>query len=353
MKKIIFALIIFCATLFFASCEKDTPTQGGSSHNTDTPDTDVEEPELDNQEGALSGLFSINGNGDRVRFAQGNLQFCFDGRRTAADGSSKQGVFRFAQNQWDYIGSLDKGTLPGCDNSKIEAGYPGWVDLLGWATSGYENRSDNHCWFNMPWSSAGIPTNFDDNYTGYGPSMNMADLNLTGSSANYDWGVYNPITNGGNTPGQWRLLTNSEWVYLRNLRPHASEKFATGCIVLSHSDRNDTVRGCIFLPDRWKLPEGLSFRLMSANGSSNYTDNLYNISQWKQMEAAGAVFLPAGGYRKTNAVSLVNVGGFYWTSTCFSNSDAYHVYFRHGTLVTDRHTDRWRGQSVRLVHVNK
>ena len=60
-------------------------------------------------EGALSGRFTINANGDRVVFSQGNLQY--------KDGTG----WRFAEHQWDFIGAWNTSD---------------WVDLFGWGTWG-------------------------------------------------------------------------------------------------------------------------------------------------------------------------------------------------------------------------
>lgn len=49
-------------------------------------------------EGAISGKFTINGNGDKVFFAKGNLQ-----ATTTDNGASW--TWAFATNQWDYVGN--------------------------------------------------------------------------------------------------------------------------------------------------------------------------------------------------------------------------------------------------------
>ena len=60
-------------------------------------------------DGALSGKFTINANGDQIVFSQGNLQY--------KDGTG----WRFAEHQWDFIGAWDTSD---------------WVDLFGWGTWG-------------------------------------------------------------------------------------------------------------------------------------------------------------------------------------------------------------------------
>ena len=132
--------------------------------------------------GALNGEFTINDKGGKICFSQGALQF-----------NPAKYEFRFAMNQYDIIGK---------DNEKIAPTYNGWIDLFGWGTSGFMGCQ---------------PTEVSDNARDYGPS--------TGGIAgtNYDWGVYNPITNGGNKEGLWRTPTRVEWEYLIEKRPNASK----------------------------------------------------------------------------------------------------------------------------------
>ncbi|MBQ0016978.1 MAG: hypothetical protein KBT04_08355, partial [Bacteroidales bacterium] len=59
--------------------------------------------------------------------------------------------------------------------------------------------------YNIPKKAEALENWNNCNYTGFGPSINQVDTNLTGTSANYDWGVYNVISNGGNVVGRWRI----------------------------------------------------------------------------------------------------------------------------------------------------
>ena len=56
--------------------------------------------------------------------------------------------------------------------------------------------------------------------------------------------------------------------------------------------------GVILLPDNWTAPAGISFTPgWLASGTDFPTvNNTYNTWDWKKMEEAGAVFLPAGGW---------------------------------------------------------
>ena len=57
---------------------------------------------------------------------------------------------------------------------------------------------------------------------------------------NYDWGVYNAISNGRNTKGLWRTLTIEEWKYIINTRENASDKWGIASI--------DGMNGLVILP---------------------------------------------------------------------------------------------------------
>ncbi|MBP5563076.1 MAG: hypothetical protein J6X51_03480, partial [Bacteroidales bacterium] len=253
--------------------------------------------------GSINGIFSVSSS-KKVYFSQGNLQY------RASDGR-----WKFAEHQYDYIGDA---------NSNISSTYSNYIDLFGWGTSGW--NSGAVCY--QPWS---ISTSYSDYYPG-GSYTN----NLTGNCANADWGVYNAIYNGGNQSGQWRTLTKDEWVYVFQGRNNASSKYGHGKV--------NGVCGMILLPDNWSLPSGLSFTA----GDSSWA-NSYTADQWVQMEANGAVFLPAAGVRFGTSVNNVGSYGFYWSAS-YNNSDyAYSLFFDSGYLDPSGNFGRRSGQSVRLV----
>ena len=281
-------------------------------------------------EGALSGKFTINANGDQIVFSQGNLQY-----------KATTNTWRFAENQWDTIGGA---------NWNIAADYDGWIDLFGWGTSGYDNTVNDPFAVNyQPWSNSTAALNLtltvndteyqsnDVNMYGYGPSSFMEDGDLSGSSANYDWGVYNAISNGGNQAGLWRTLNMDEWYYMLTSRSNANDlrSQATVC----------GVHGYVLLPDNFNLPDGLSWSAQTRN----WDTNTYASQAWSAMAAAGAVFLPTAGCR-TNAIMRVGSYGAYWSASRGTNQRALSSGFwdDHGgnQMYT---TNRYSGLSVRLV----
>jgi hypothetical protein len=275
--------------------------------------------------GAINGKFSINSIGDKVYFSQGNLQY---------QASTK--TWRFAENQYDYVGS---------PNINISSTYSGWIDLFGWGTSGYHDVNDPDNLYYWPWSKSDSQVNTSPNSCnvyGYGPSTNMTDPSLTGTSANYDWGVYNPISNGGNTANQWRTLTRNEWSYVFNTRRTTSGfRYAKANV--------NNVNGVILLPDDWSTS---TYSLSNTNTSdASFSSNTLTASQWSVLEQAGAVFLPAAGDRLGTSFYGNGSSGRYWTASYDDSSCACLISFRDLTINIFLISTRCNGFSVRLVCV--
>lgn len=262
-------------------------------------------------EGGLSKTFSI-ADGVTVFFSQGNLRY---------KPSTKE--WAFASSQTSRVGT---------GNTSIAEDYTGWIDLFGWGTSGYNNVA--------PYISV-------QDYTKYANVQNIA-------GSNYDWGVYNKISNGGNEAGLWRTLTADEWLYLFYSRENADSLFAFGVV-------NGT-NGLILLPDNWQQPEGIDFYPSTTKGlmpegkyfwnmaSDNYEHNTYTKDQWSKMEEAGAVFLPAAGYRRGNEVEELNEYGAYWTASGRTDNFAYRFLFYSSILSPGgSNITYYYGYSVRLV----
>ena len=259
-------------------------------------------------EGTINGCFTINANGDQVWFSQGNLQY-----------QASSNTWRFATNQYDYIGSA---------NSNISQTYSGWIDLFGWGTSGWNCGNTYY----RPWDS-----NNNNSDALYGPS---GEHNLTGSYANSDWGYYNAISNGGNATHQWRTLTQGEWDYVFNTRStNSGIRYAKAQVA--------GVNGVILLPDDWSTSY---YSLSNTNSSgADYTSNVISSSNWtSSLQSHGAVFLPAAGGRRGASVYDAGSYGHYWSSWYSGSSRAWLVYFGSRNLYTSNY-GRGSGLSVRLV----
>ncbi|MBQ8386964.1 MAG: leucine-rich repeat protein [Paludibacteraceae bacterium] len=245
------------------------------------------------------GLFAVSAD-KQVVFSPGNLQY-----HPAND------EWRFAENQTDYIGDA---------NSNIAADYDGWIDLFGWSTSA---------------TNFGVSTSID--YNDYSGSF-------------VDWGT-NQI--GADAPNTWRTLSKDEWMYIFYDRTNAQSLFALGSV--------NGVNGTIILPDNWTTPDGVSFvasttQGLSWNGSyysnsngNNFSHNTYTAEQWQTMEQAGAVFLPASGYRWGTVVDYVGSIGYYWWSTEGNKYYAYDVRFSSDYLDPQYYYYRHYAQAVRLA----
>lgn len=285
-------------------------------------------------EGAIDGLFTINEDGDQVYFSKGNLQYnAAQGTHQCADGTTQQGTWRFADNQWDYIGTqipdyqgFVGGTVYGSDNIYISQDYNGWIDLFGWGTSGWNNG--NTCYH--PWDSNG------SNNLLYGP---LGQFDLTGIYAYADWGVYNSIYQAGDQAGLWRTLTNAEWGYVFNNRITSSDKlYAMACV--------NNVNGVILLPDDWDV----SYYALNDTNGGYYSSNTITAEQWSTLELHGAVFLPAAGYRQNTSVYFAGSHGSYWSVSNSGNEFAHNVYIQPTNLEPQSGSSRFFGHSVRLVH---
>ena len=265
-------------------------------------------------EGLLPGLFSVSST-RQVHFSQGNLQY-----------QASTNTWRFAEHQYDYVGA---------NNSNISSTYSGWIDLFGWGTSGWSSGAN--CY--QPWSTS-------NTYSDYFTSGSYTN-GLTGNYAEADWAWHNPISNGGNAAYQWRTLTDSEWSYLLFDRTDASAKRGTGNV--------NGVGGLIILPDSWTLPSECSFTSGFAEYDENnylypnWALNSYTLSQWAQMEVAGALFLPAAGQRYGTNVRHVNILGNYWSSAPIVGGDGFGEGFSGSHLYAIFDTYLSSGCSVRPV----
>lgn len=311
--------------------------------------------------------FTVGKDGDnnpiQVFFAQGNLLYRYtDGSeeglsRVCADGTTQPGIFRFAEHQYDYAktsqnafkGNITCEDVNGqtivCDNGQRDIqshpDYAGYFSTFPWGGSGYgiyTPRTTTYQYYYSSWANGSqysnqgwcIPTDIANTY--------------------YDWGVYNPIENGGNECGLWRGISADELAYLFTKRENASEKI--GKATIKDNDGNTIIFGLILLPDDWTLPTGLTFNSgwdgTKVNGTfpiqninqtvtqTKYDYNIYNLSEWEQMEAAGAIFLPITEYDGNDYI------GRYYTTTAqrtSNNTSGFHLLFQpkratSGTIYT-------------------
>ena len=340
------------------------------------------------REGFIDGDFSISAT-KVAKFSRGNLQFMGAELGTKADtsnfrhnvktGITRSGKFRFAIHQYDFVGNGsgdNQGTVATTKSTRVwnadgtafvsrtpvdkhekystnnstAYNYNGWIDLFSYGTSGS---------YRQPWA---VPT--DGDWSGTSSKSNI-------DSTNYDWGVYNAISNGGDKPDLWRTPKQMEWKYILQDRPNADSKIGFAQITDAQQEWDGggttAINGCVLLPDNWKLPTGLSFTPVvfdgtwSATGDRNVStlitspNNSYTASQWQEMEKAGAVFIPASGYRNGTAVTAVKEKGYAFSSTrsgskytnhyfYFGNASAKKMSYDYNTAREDHF-----GRGVRLI----
>ena len=305
MKRTSFLLLALFAMLScgLCACEEENNTPGGG----DNPGGGTTQQGGFDNNGASNATFSVSAT-ETIQFSRGNLQY-----------QASTGTWRFAESQLDFVGDA---------NSNISSNNSGWIDLFGWGTSGWNNGAQEY----MPYSSS-------PNFQHY-----LRNVDLTGSYAEADWGWHNAISNGGNQTHMWRTMTVAEWEYLLGNSGNRAGKWGLATI-------GGNVRGMVILPDNWTTPSGLTWT--AGHGSYGYyDDNVYTTSQWSQMEAAGAIFLPAAGDREGDAVYNVGYNGNYWSASHDPETQDYSlrgVHFHDGAVFCPAGDSPRIGYSVRLV----
>lgn len=289
---------IALGAMLLTGCEKDK--------NIDEPaQTETTDPFDAN--GASKVLFSVAAN-RQVRISRGNLQY-----------QASTDTWRFAERQYEVMGAA---------NTQVSPSNEGWIDCFGWGTSGWESGANAY----QPWS-----VSIDD--ADYQPGGSWQN-GLTGDYANADWGVYNAISNGGNQAGMWRTLTNVEWAYLFGGGSRPS-KWGRATI-------DGRYKGLILLPDEWTAPDGISF----TPARSGFNSNVYTMEQWERLEAAGAIFLPAAGYRQYTFFNYENQYGVYWSASPYGAEYpdcALGLLFNDSMLYPSDGEGRSNAFSLRLV----
>ncbi|MBQ6777014.1 MAG: hypothetical protein IJP52_01725 [Paludibacteraceae bacterium] len=254
--------------------------------------------------GAVSekAIFSV-ADGKQVYFSKGLLQY-----------QASTNTWRFAGKQYDIIEAGSNGSdpvlvadgfTPGSNNLEISSTYTGWIDLFCWASSGYHDEDDAGNLYYQPY----VVDNSNSG-GGYGPSDGTTGI----AGTNYDWGIYLPISNGGNEVGQWRTLTAGEWSYLLN---RSGDKCRYGWVGPPDYWQ---IGGLILLPDEWDGDNPWK--------EGDFYDNYWDLEEWSVLEAKGAILLPEYGYKQYGY--NITQRGAYWLSNSHwnnSNRNAEYLYF--------------------------
>ena len=248
--------------------------------------------------------------GKQVTFSGGNLQY-----------TQSTQTWAFAEHQYDMLGTdnVDGGSKSydatyGYD--KTGSALADKIDLFGWSGS-----TGSAKW-------------------GIGTSTDNSDY----SGDFVDWGTN---IGDGNT---WYTLTADEWDYLLDERSDANQLVGVARIQLGEKIY---ANGLVLLPDDWTCPAGVTFKSGFSNTHSvqAYADyQTFTLADWQQLEAAGAVFLPASGFREGSFVGYVQSSGYYWSATPDGSDKAYYMYFISDSYFSYNYSrNRNYGFAVRLV----
>ena len=232
------------------------------------------------------GKFSVSTT-QQIAFSSGNLQY-----------HPLNNQWRFAESQIDCVGEA---------NANISPTYDGWVNLFCWGTGDEPTR---------------IVTN------------NNAYLNFV------DWGTNSIGTDTANT---WRTMSADELRYILFSRPNAA--------ALNGIAHINGVNGLVLLPDDWVAIEGLTFNSGAyGHWSRDYyaSHNTFTLEQWQQMEEAGAIFLPAFGYRQGNSIYGSGSKGYYWTTSPNGGCGPMNLEFS-AEYIKINSAYRYSGLSIRLI----
>ena len=303
MKKIFMAVIAFMMTIS-ASAQFYIYFSDGTVAKVDS--ISMIAPEEPSQPDPSAGIGSFSVSADKqVTFSKGNLQY-----------TQSTDTWSFASTQYECLGTdnVTGGSVssdPTYGDSKSGDALADKVDLFGWSTAA---------------TNFGVSTSTDWE-NGYSGSF-------------VDWGT-NKI--GNDVPNTWRTLTYDEWSYLRDSRTNANELCGVAQV--------NGVNGLVFLPDNWVCPEGVTFKsgFHSEWGIDYYAQyQAFTIEQWSKLESAGAVFLPAAGFRFGTSVAYVQYSGYYWSATEYNSYYAYYLFFASDEALMSNDA-RDYGLSVRLV----
>ena len=256
MKKISFLLLILSVSIFASAQDVDIKRA----------DEVMLQDTLKEKESRLYGPFSINNQGDKVYFSQGDLQY-----------QASTNTWRFAEHQWDFVGDDTDGNVyendVKCNNALTSDSYDGWIDLFGWGTG--QNPTHTGCYYDD------IPFYKDF----------------------HEWGD-NKISNGANR--SWRTLTNDEWYYI-TMRNRNNKAIKVSYVIVEM----EGFSGMALLPDTWNN------ELYPLVNNTSYT---ISKSDWiRYFESQGAVFLPVSYSRECDKVykprDKGSWGAKYWSSS--------------------------------------
>ena len=288
-----------------------------------------------------SGVLTISGSGDMTDWVAGDAPW-YSSRSSIKTVKIEYGVTSIGRYAFYNCNNISSVTIGSSVKSIKYYAFKNCYNLLSVIIPNSVTSIGNEA-FHTCSSLASVSIGEGITSTGWGTGN--APVQRVEDAAQYpefnDWGD-KVIREGGLLGQRWRTLTWEEWYYLLVERPHADELRGQATV--------NNVHGYILLPDDWKQSNKIPF----TPDPNNWTTNEYNDKQWKKMEEAGAVFLPAAGFRSDREVSTVGAFGFYWSSTVFVSDrvpqdDARDIFISEKRFGPRDHEKRYYGLSVRLV----
>ena len=300
-------------------------------------------------DGSLPGVFSVSAT-KKVKFSQGNLQY-----------QASTNTWRFAEHQYDHVGDggTKAGNVEGSDNTQISATYPGWIDLFGWATSGYDDYRKT--------TEKPYPYNYDGSSANY--KINGGAESALTIEHYTDWGVNNiKFFDGekyveGKPASGWRTLKGAEWNYVIGATGDTHREDECRYMLCKCSE---SIYGVLIFPDDWTIED------WPDNSGNKPTKDKYNVNTAKslpslsislellgKLQEKGVVFLPQTGYRTNQTYYFNNTTGgsnllYYWAADGSTGAYTYYLMYEASTIADlndfkSTTSGKNRGHAVRLV----
>lgn len=135
-----------------------------------------------------------------------------------------------------------------------------------------------------------------------------------------------------------------------NSGPYASTPGArVSANIASNDSAHDAALACLGSP--WNMPSTENFQELFDNTDREWTtiDGINGCKFMKKNDHSVYLFFPAGGYGESTRVQDVGAGGYYWSSSWYSASNAYGMYFNSSVMNPQPNRSRYRGCSLRAV----
>ena len=272
-----------------------------------------------------------------ARFTPGNLQYI----------GSKAGKehWQLAPSQYSYLGSSNAKPA----NADTGVTFTGDLDLFGWGdvNAPFHGSTDNGEYLGGHASPAANQVLTDDH--------NWA-TKFNGSEKLYiDYNAAPQVEYSKASGKKYYVLNQTEWKYLFDNQywGYATVELENGSkvqgIAVLPSDIATDDAAAAIIP-AWRKSSANAYHSTNTSNASRYTENA--LSQ-ADLDAAGALFLPAAGNRNGTSIFYVGANGYYWSSVSQSATSAYYVGFYATYFNPQLYTTRYYGFSVRLAVVSE